>query len=329
MSIRTTLVLAIILSLIAGYFGLAQVRDFDLSSEEQPWFYTVTEEDIDRISINSDGAEQSFIKVPGQASGGWVFEDVHQIPVDYARWGGVTLLLSGPRTHRLFVEADHEGVDFGLESPQTVIDMRLRGGRDVRLSLGNWTPDRGYNYSINRGDERLYLVDASWGLVLGALATTPPYPEWYYNVGPERARTIIVNHEGEEASFFFELVSERWHISGERSVMAEPTYWADVYPHLGGPTDLQIVKESIGLDEFAQYGLDDPITVVTAVVAPPATVEEGARRIEMEIGSALEDGTGYYAKVRGQPYLLSVDTAWHDAMVNLILNPPPPDPEDQ
>ena len=100
MSIRTTMVLAIILSLIAGYFGLAQNRDFDLSSEEQPWFYTVTEDDIDRIAINSAGAQQSFIKVPGAASGGWVFEDVHEIPVDYARWGGVTLLLSGPRTHR-------------------------------------------------------------------------------------------------------------------------------------------------------------------------------------------------------------------------------------
>ena len=326
MSIRTTLVLAIILSLIAGYYGLAQDRDFDLSSEEQPWFYTVTEDDINRISITSQGAEQSFIQAPGS---GWVFEDVHQIPVDYARWGGVTLLLSGPRTHRLFAEADQDEVDFGLENPQTLINMSLRGGRDVQLSLGNWTPDRGYNYSVNRGDERLYLVDASWGLVLGALATNPPYPEWYYNVGPERARTIIVNHDGEEASFFFELVSKRWHISGERSVMAEPAYWADVYPHLGGPAELQIVKDSIGLDEFAEYGLDAPITVVTAVVAPPATVEEGARRIEMEIGSQLPDGSGYYAKVRGQPYLLSVDNAWYNAMVNLILNPPPPDPEDE
>ena len=111
--------------------------------------------------------------------------------------------------------------------------------------------------------------------------------------------------------------------------MAEPTYWADVYPHLGGPADLQIVKDSIGLDEFAEYGLDDPVTLVTAVVAPPATVEEGARRIEMEIGSPLPDDSGYYAKVRGQPYLLSVDSAWYNAMVNLILNPPPPDPEDQ
>ena len=174
------MVLAIILSLIAGYFGLAQTRDFDLSPEEQPWFYTITEDDINRISINSRGAQQSFV----QAGGGWVFEQVHQIPVDYARWGGVTLLLSGPRTHRLFVEADHEDVDFGLEDPQTVIGMTLRGGREVQLSLGNWTPDRGYNYSVNQGDERLYLVDASWGLVLGRPGDESPLSPVVLQCGP-------------------------------------------------------------------------------------------------------------------------------------------------
>ena len=319
MSIRTTFVLAVVLSLVAGYFLMARDRDFTLLPEDQPWFYTITEKDIDNISITRGERNETFIKTQT----GWVFDRLHQIPVDLSRWGGVTLLLSGPKSHRVFAEEAEDLATMGLVTPQTIVDMTLRGDRKVRLSIGDWTPDRAYNYSINRGDPRLYLVDSSWGLVLGGLAMSPPFPKWYFDVDPARARFVQIKHDGKEAEFFFELVSEEWRISGDQSIAVDKTYWANVYPHLGGPAGLKIIEPSIGLDEFAKYGLADPIATISVHVTPPPTIEEGVRAITTEIGSPLPDGTGYYAKVQGQSYLLSVDNEWYSTMTDLVLNPPP------
>ena len=64
-------------------------------------------------------------------------------PVDRARWGGVTLLLSGPQHVRELAGAAAHLDRYGLVSPDTVIRIGVAGGvTGVVVRLGDRTPRR-------------------------------------------------------------------------------------------------------------------------------------------------------------------------------------------
>ena len=319
MSIRTTFVLIVFLALVAGYFIVAEEEG---TSEElvarPPWFYTVSTTDINEITIRTGAAEETFVNTVD----GWVIEGPQRLPVDLSRWSGVTLLLSGPRTQRVL----HESVDdlslYGLDDPQVTIDVTLVGDRKVRAFLGDTTPDAGSHYVMQEGDPRLYTIDASWGRVLGSLAVVPPRPTWYYQVPSQRVDYLAVTHGGSEIAFDkgFDGV---WKFAEQGGSPLDQDRWAQVLPKLGGPSELIILQNLIAIDEFARFGLDAPQTVIEVEYNPPESIQEFVRRVlVMEIGGPLPDGSGYYTKIQGEPFLLSVDAPWYEAIRDLVLDPP-------
>ena len=190
--------------------------------------------------------------------------------------------------------------------------------REIQVILGHVTPDRAYHYAMRQDDSRVYLVDATWGMVLARLAEEPPYPEWYYQVSLDRMLYIGVVHEGTEIEFTKDPRGWRYAAGGNEYV--DQNRWEQVLPYLGGPEDLSILQNTI--DDFAKYGLLDPSTIVYAEFSPPTNVQESRRRVVVEIGDPEPSGGGFYAKIQGQPYLLSVNQDWRNSMIELILDPP-------
>ena len=315
MSIRTTFVLVVFLFLVAGYMVFSEEpRGSFEGNEEAPWFYTASMGDIERISVISGEFQEAFIRKDRV----WRFDDARGLPLDQGRWGGITLLLSGPQSQRVLAGPNSKPERYGLDSPQLTIDVNLTGDRKIQVILGHVTPDGTYHYAMRQDDPKIYLVDATWGQVIGRLAEEPPYPEWYYQVTLDRMLFIGVVHKDSEIEFTKDYRGWR-HTSGGNEYV-DSNQWEEVLPFLGGPEDLSIVQDTI--DDFEKYGLMEPETIVYAEFKPPFNVQESRRRVVIEIGAPEQAGMGFYAKIQGQPYLLMVNNEWRTAMIDLILNPP-------
>ena len=321
MNIRTTFILLATLILVAGYLLLEDSpasEDAVASGESAPWFYTTSMEDIERIAVSVGSQEAAFVS---ESIGSWFFDEPQGPPVDIARWGGITLLLGGPQTKRVVRDSVDDPSLFGLDDPSITIEVDLTGDRSFKILLGATTPDGTYHYAQRQGDDRLYLVDALWGQVLSRLAINPPFPPWYYKVSPLRTRFLSVTH-GEQKVEFTKDFNGTWRFTGQDRTPVDAERWREILPILGGPPSLHILQDRI--DDLAAYGLLEPVTLIKAEVDPPVGIEESRRPIELEIGSQLPDGSGYYAKVVGQPYLLFIDADWYDTILQLALDPPVP-----
>ena len=102
MNTPATGILLVVLALIAGiWFFVIKVGDEPPEASDAFWFYKVAEADIEKISIKTESVEQSFSL---RDDSDWYFTGEQQPPVDMSRWGGVTLVLSGPRARRVLAD---------------------------------------------------------------------------------------------------------------------------------------------------------------------------------------------------------------------------------
>ena len=159
---------------LGGYVLFFELQRSPEREPEPPWFYNVHENDIVRISITHQGENQTFVKGEPYT---WYFDDGTGSPaeaVDIQRWGGIPLLLTGPRSRRLLEDQISDPALYGLEPPLSYIGVLLRDGREVNVLLGNLTPDGAGNYALLEGFAPLFIVDVTWGEVLNRLVLEPP-----------------------------------------------------------------------------------------------------------------------------------------------------------
>ena len=98
MNTPATGILLVVLAFIAGlWFFVIKVGDEPREPSDAFWFYKVAEADVETISIQTESEEQSFSL---RDRSRWYFTGERQPQVDLSRWGGVTLVLSGPRARR-------------------------------------------------------------------------------------------------------------------------------------------------------------------------------------------------------------------------------------
>ncbi len=345
MNIRTTFVMVMFLSVIAGFFLLADFRGDAASEPSAPWFYTANMEDIRRITFTTPSGSIGFYQQTGEgADPTWRFNDEFGMPLDLGRWGGITLLLSGPQSRRALIRdlKEEDRTRYGVDKPQLSVDVRLTGEREVKVHLGDRTPDN-LNYYITQEDNPgLYLIDGTWGEVLSKISNDPPYPPWFYKIDGTKVLFFTVTRDSAEVSFLRERFigePDRWRFSGKDGQAVDTKRWnAKIMPILGGPKDLKLVKK--GITDPAEFGLGSPSTAVRVEYEPPFEPQqddpdpEVRRVLEIQVGKMLPDGSGYYAQVKGrdnkdqpetvQDYVFFVDKPWVEAMSALVTDPPNP-----
>ena len=176
MNFRTTIALVVILALVIG-IGVVYTRNRSNApptqvSTRRDFFYLVADSDIKTVNVNFRDKAQKFVQ---DASGTWHFNDATGAKVNLDRWGGVTLLLSGPQYKRVISEKATDLGRYGLEKPPIVIDVGLKDLGNVNIRVGDKTPDGASNYAMFQTREGIYLVDSSWGDVISRLVTEPPF----------------------------------------------------------------------------------------------------------------------------------------------------------
>ena len=126
MNYRTTIALVIVLALVIGisivYTNNRSSGPPDRVSVPRTWFYQIDDDSITKLAVNYQGQGTSFMT---DSEGVWRFNSPDGEPLDLARWGGITLLASGPQYRRIIADTATDLSRFGLDSPSTIITVRL------------------------------------------------------------------------------------------------------------------------------------------------------------------------------------------------------------
>ena len=279
--------------------------------------YAVEQDDIVSVAVRAAGGEAAFRR---GADGAWAFDEEPPLPVNPDRWGGVTLLLSGPEVERVLSGASGAS-DFGLDAPSAVVSVGLADGSVVTARLGDRTPDGRNFYAQAAGQGAVALVNAPWGEALTRLVSEPPLPSWFYAIDPARARVFELERGGRAVTFLLGLTeadgepSARVHAGGAARDLTAAEQDA-LRALVGGPGSLRaLAPDAVGV---AETGLREPplIVRVSYELAAPTDGQRLASAV-YAVGAPLPDGAAYYAATVDSPFLLTFDAAWVDAAAAL------------
>lgn len=173
MKSHQVVVLLIVLGVAGGFVVAQQLGEEPIPAASDWFFYDVDEKAISMIEITHLGDTQRFIR--DSAVSGWVFDDEAQSRVSAFRWGGIPLLLAGPRVDRFLEVNDNDLARYGLDVPPTVFRVGMEDGLTFAVHVGILTPDGVNQYAMHEGASQVVLVDSSWAEVLVRLVTDPPY----------------------------------------------------------------------------------------------------------------------------------------------------------
>ncbi|MBM3945650.1 MAG: hypothetical protein FJ317_09235, partial [SAR202 cluster bacterium] len=176
MSLRTTFLLIAVGIAVGIVVYINPFKGEPVLKEDAPWFYQVAENDILEIAVRYRSQQVQFVR---DAEDYWQFASLPGVGPTHRRWGGMVLILTGPNTRRLLLEEIRNPAQYGLDNPDTVVDVTLRNGREIEVKLGNKTTDGLNHYGQVTGYDELFLITSSWGDVLTRLATEPPLPQWF------------------------------------------------------------------------------------------------------------------------------------------------------
>ena len=294
MNLRLTIGLIVVAAVVVAVVLINPFAKEEVRQPDAPWFYQVSMDDITEISVGNGDDYRRFFKNEERV---WVFEDPENVPADPQRWGGMTVLLSGPKTRRLLIDSPDDLDQYGLTDPYTVIDVKLSGDREITVEIGNETPNGFYRYGMVTGYDQLYLINDSWGDVLTRLAVEPPLPPWHNDQLPETVLGLSLYRplEGEEREELrFRYDDDQWWVSGPEDLKdrkpVDEERWAEIIPLLNGPPDASIAVFNVG-SAGAPYG-----------------VSTLSRTVEIRYQKISERGTDYTAKLTFRLGLKAPDT---------------------
>ena len=329
MKLRMTFLLVAVAIAVAVVAILNPFKSEPESQPDSPWFYSVSMEDIREIEVNFQDNQVKFIE---SEEGIWGFEDPADIPTSHQRWGGITLLLSGPHTRRDLTPTTltlDNLAQYGLENPITIIDVGLTEGRTIQFRLGDKTTDGLHHYGQVIGFPQLFLIADAWGDVLNRLASEPPLPKWYVKRDLEEIVELNIflgdYVSGDTPLLRFEERRGEWFVQDytrdRDRVAVDAERWQEILPLLSGPPDIAVAEAVIPYDDYTPFGITEDSKAIeirfSAVSDTGLKYNEGLTFI---VGSLTPDQRWYYGKTAaaalGAPVLL-LDVDWTDKILAL------------
>ena len=309
MNVRLSIVLVVVLILVGGSVGITYgLRDKE-PEEKDPYLYRVNFQNIQAIQIAHGGEQISFATDDGEK---WVIKDGEDTPVFREKWSGITFLLSGPRCDRAISEVIDDPAVYGLDDPQTTVQLTDTSGQVLVFHLGDVTPDGNAWYARLEGDDRLCSLAAVWGEVVSELVVSPPYPPDLgdLEVTAEDIVRFGIDHGGDRVEY--RLVEGGWVIlDGDNTPVADD--WPGPELLLNGLQATQILATYV--DDPRVYGFLEPTTRVQIL-------NQEDEVIEYILGLPVANEDTVYAFLLGSESLYSVPADWADSVARLVTSPP-------
>ena len=314
MNLRLSIMLVAVLVIFGGTFLVVRFTGPKERVPDEPWLFKIDDGAITHIAATHKDQTVNYDKKPGSSK--WYIQEDPEVPVFLDKWSGTTLLVSGPRVNRVLADNIDDPAAYGLDPPETKIQVTDRNGNGFEFHLGIPTPDDKNQYARLVGSPKLFTVPAIWAQVITQLATEPPYPR-LYGIEEENMLQILVSHEGRIVDYRNNRVTKEWSIQGDPVVPVFAPKWYETLDLIVYPRVSQVLSETI--EDLASYGLDPANTTVMLIQLDGSTVE-------FHLGTTTPDGQSYYARRAGQPELMIIPASWAQAINELATDPPyPPD----
>ena len=308
MNVRLTIFIVALLVIVGGTFLVVRLTASRTANPDPPFMYRIEESVMTHIAVTHDGKRFDYNRRPGGST--WYIQEDPEVPVFVHQWSGMPLILSGPRVNRVLAGEIDDPVAYGLDPPQTKVEVTQRGGRSLEFHLGYPTPDNRNQYARLVGNPTLFTVALSWGGEINKLVNDPPYPRLYYL---EQENLIYVEvSTGDDATAYVRRYrdgSYKWFaVEGEEEVLAPAEPWETIPGLLAYPRAYNVLSEK--LEDPESYGLDPPKTTVRIG-------EEGGGITEFYLGDLTPDGSNRYSRVQDEDRLYVIPADWTDQLIAL------------
>ena len=140
---------------------------------------------------------------------------------------------------------------------------------------------------------------------------------WFYQVHVDDMMGISIDHMGDNTSFV-RTESNTWAFDTDQLLPPDRIRWGAVDFLLGGPqTKRDLSETTVIIEDPAQYGLDNPHTIVTINLTLNRT-------LQFKLGDKTTDGNHHYGQVTGFPQLFLIADVWGDVIARMVTEPPLP-----
>ena len=294
----------LILLLLAAVLGIAvyfleirdgKPRDEATADTSKPAF-DIKREDIASITVNRSGQSVTLEERDGK----WLISQPLNATADQSTVDSLISSITGARIERSLPASEDDRKTFGLAEPAVTLDLKLKGGQEHKIQLGNKDFSGLSVYGI--------VDDASEVALLPASVLTNSDK----SIDDLRDRSVLGVSQFDIASLALNNENGRielgkddgnWTIKGPMAVAADESEVTSLLNELTSARATEFVSDASA--DLSQYGLNKPVITVTAKLV------DGGERV-LTLGSKTDEL--YYAKNQARSEVLKVDSSLYDKL---------------
>jgi len=256
-----------------------------------------------------------------RVDGNWVLPEAGGYPAEDEAVTTLVGEIAGLRTDRLVTQtaASHKRLEVAEDEFQRRIDVELADGTTQRLYVGNSPSWRAAHVRAD-GQDEVYLTSDLTAQDVGVEATAWVDPV-YFSV--ERDQIVRLTIENAQGSLDLVKEGETWTLEGLPA--GETLDETKLNGLLSRVTSVSL-REPLGKDDAAAYGLDDPLAVVTIYLDDGSSqaLRVGSQDPEDNSYVVLASSSDYYVRVNEY----SVQSFVEYGLQDLLVPPPTQAPEE-
>lgn len=298
---QTTVALAVILAVLGGAYYLYEIRwapEREQAESRKGRVFAVEPKDVSVVEIKR-GAETLRLE---RAGDGWEMTAPVKTRANGTEVDGMLTTILTAKIDREIAATPASPAEFGLDKPVADIDLTLKDGKQVGLSIGAKSPTGVWVYASEKGKPAVFVLPDS----VAREASRP--------AADLRDRTILAYNRAEVTGF--ELVTGegaiavepadagRWKIARPVALPADSDVVTDFLDKLGSGKVKEFVAESP--PTLAPYGLDRPLRVT---IHTGKDKERASRTLLLGRADAARQGTYAMREGGSTVFLLPDDVA--------------------
>lgn len=157
-SLRSTLVLVVVLAGLVGYIYYLNGRDTTSSDAKEKAFATLKEEEVEAIRIKSADGQTTRVQ---KKDGAWTIVEPEAATADQGELSSITSSLATLEIQRVVDEKPSDLTQYGLQPARVEVEFSAKGAKEPqRIELGEKTPTGGDLYARLPGQPRVFLVSS-------------------------------------------------------------------------------------------------------------------------------------------------------------------------
>ncbi len=297
---QTTLVAALLLAAVGGFYYVYEVRlgpEREKTETRKRRIFTAETADVTAMALTRpDGA----VKATREGEGWQLLEPV-KAKGDRGPIEETILTVVGAKMDREIDAAPKALADFGLDAPVAEVDLTLKDGKHATLQLGAKSPTGVWVYAKERDKPNVFVVGES---VLRD--ATRPAADFRDKTVLAFSRADVSGIEIVTAADAIAVEPEgaKWKITRPVARPADPDTVAELLQKLGAARVKEFVAEAP--KSLAPFGLDRPLRLVVHVGK-----EKDRSTRTLLFGNVDQAKKGVYAMRAGETSVLLVpDEAW-------------------